>query len=118
KEIGESFLKAGKAEDAEFFFRESLKQVGENMSEQEKEGAVHTYNRLGIALRRQGKWAEAVKEYEQAVKIGPNNEVLYYNLGKAHLEGGQRPEARKCFQKALLIDPEFQEAKEEFDAIS
>ena len=41
---------------------------------------VATFNALGIALRQQGKWQDAIIEYEKAVTIAPKDENLHYNI--------------------------------------
>ncbi len=107
-DIAEELLKIGKAELAERYFRHSLsKQVD----------TVHTYNRLGIALRRQGKWQEAIHEYEIAIKIDPSDEGLYFNMAKSYMEGGNTGMAEKFFRKALQINPDLTTAKNELDAL-
>ena len=108
-EIAEELMKNGKDDMAEHFFRTSLlKQVNN----------IHVYNRLGIALRRQGKWKEAIIEYETAIKIDSRDAGIYFNLGKACMEGGQKERAFQAFRKALEIDPGFTEAKTEIDALN
>lgn len=108
-DIAEELLKAGKDDLAEHFFRTSLVKMATN---------VNVYNRLGIALRRQGKWQAAIQEYKTALKIDPCDAGLYFNLGKACMEGGQREQAFEAFQKALDIDPRLTEAKDELDALN
>lgn len=103
-DIAEMYLENGKAEVAESFFRKSL---GGSASKS------HVYNRLGIALRRQGKWQEAVDEYKKAIMIDPGDEAIHYNMGRAYMEGGKNGEARDCFNKALKLNPDMQEAKAE-----
>jgi tetratricopeptide (TPR) repeat protein len=74
---------------------------------------VYVYNRLGIALRKQGKWEEAVKEYQKALKVNSDDEAIHFNMGRAYLEGKRKALARECFQKVLKINPELNEAKAE-----
>lgn len=107
-EIAEELLKSGKDDLAEHFFRPSISKLA---------GNINTYNRLGIALRRQGKWQEAIREYETAIKIDPRDAAIYFNMGKACLEGGQRERAYEAFSKALTIDPGFTEAKSELEGL-
>ena len=107
-EIAEELLKMGKPELAEQYFRDSLEKSADT---------IHTYNRLGISLRRQGKWKEAILEYEIAIKIDPKDEGLYFNMAKAYLEGGQLKYAERNFQKALDLNPNLTAAQREIDAI-
>ncbi len=107
-EVAEEMLKAGATNLAEQYFRISL---GDDST------SIHIYNQLGIALRRQGKWKDAITEYEKALKIDPNDEALYFNMAKACLEGNNKEAARKYFSKVLQIDPDNEDAKRELGAI-
>ena len=71
-----------------------------------RDDLVH-FNRLGIILRGEGRWAEAVEVYRKAVTIAPEDPVIHYNMGLAHWEGNERMVAMDCFEKALAIDPRF-----------
>lgn len=71
-----------------------------------RDDLVH-FNRLGIILRGEGRWAEAVDVYSKAVNLAPEDPVLHYNMGLAHWEGHERMTALDCFEKALEIDPNF-----------
>ncbi len=101
-EIGEAYLAAGMDDRAAEAFRGSL-----TITED-----INVYNRLGIALRRKKRFKEAIQEYRKALAIAPNDEVLYYNIGRALLEDGQGDAAVMAFKKALQIDPDFQECKD------
>lgn len=99
--IGEIFLKAGLEDKAAESFQGSL----------ELKQDVNVYNRLGIALRRKGKFKEAILEYKKALKVDPNDEVIYYNIGRAYMQDQNFMSARKAFNKALAMDPKFEDAK-------
>ena len=71
-----------------------------------RDDLVH-FNRLGIILRGEGRWAEAVEVYRRALTITPEDAVIHYNMGLAHWEGNERMTALECFEKALKIDPNF-----------
>ena len=107
-EIAEELLKMGNPEMAEKYFRASLEKHA---------NTIHVYNRLGISLRRQGKWKEAILEYETAIKVDPLDEGLYFNMAKAYIEGGDLRSAEKNFQKALQLNPALTAAQRELDAI-
>ena len=121
-EIAEVFLASGQDELAEEYFRRSLPEIGQHLTKKEREEYVHTANRLGIALRKQGKLKEAISEYKKACKLAPNDEVIYYNMGKAYemlsakeSASDYLQEALKCFRKAMEFDPDFQEARMEVE---
>lgn len=103
KEVGEAYLEAGMAEEAQLVFERGL---AANPTD------LHLYNRLGIAYRKQKKYSSAVANYEQAIRIDPGSENLYYNLGRAHFENGNREKAGVAMRKAIEIYPDFDEAKQ------
>ncbi len=71
-----------------------------------RDDLVH-FNRLGIILRGEGRWEEAVAVYEKALEIAPDDPIIHYNMGLAKWEGGQRSPALDCFETALRTDPGF-----------
>ncbi len=71
----------------------------------------HTFNQLGIELRQNKLFEEAVRNYTKALKIDPKDEVLYYNLSRAYKEWGKEEEAAIYIKKALDINSDFKEAK-------
>lgn len=66
-----------------------------------------TFNRLGLLLRRAGKWREAVQEYQKALTVAPSDEGLHYNLSMAYLEGKDIENARAMALKAMAINPDL-----------
>jgi tetratricopeptide (TPR) repeat protein len=73
---------------------------------------IETFNRLGITLRKQGKWDQAIEEYRKALKIAPNDAGLYYNIAMAHVEGRQYQDAFNFLDKAIRINPDLWNASE------
>ncbi|WP_419785872.1 tetratricopeptide repeat protein [Pseudodesulfovibrio sp.] len=68
---------------------------------------IAIFNKLGIALRGQGKWREAIDNYARALEIAPDDEGLHYNMAMAWFDGGDLRQAAKCLENALKINPEF-----------
>jgi tetratricopeptide (TPR) repeat protein len=85
---------------AEKYLRRSLEAKGKNLSRED----LSTFNQLGITLRQQGRWRDALAEYEKALRIAPNDENLYYNMGMANAEGRNFAEARASMAKALEVN--------------
>ena len=65
---------------------------------------LETYNRLGIALRKQGKWQKAVENYQAALKVAPNEPGLFYNIGLAYSDGKEYARCAKYFKRAVRSD--------------
>ncbi|MGD9610212.1 MAG: tetratricopeptide repeat protein [Desulfovibrionaceae bacterium] len=68
---------------------------------------IETFNRLGLMLRRQGKWSEAITEYRRALKISPEDAGLMYNISMAFTEGRQYIEAYQYLDRALTLNPDL-----------
>lgn len=66
---------------------------------------VATVTILGISLRKQGKWREAIAEYLRVLAVVPGSATLLYNMAMAYSEGGETSKALKAVEKALKLDP-------------
>jgi tetratricopeptide (TPR) repeat protein len=64
----------------------------------------------GNVLRTLGREAEAVKRYEDALRVDPGLAAAHFNLGGVHLQAGRLPEAVTRFEQALKIDPNYEAA--------
>src|SRR5256884_7014230 len=64
------------------------------------------HNNLGYALDRQGKLAEAIEHYRQALRIQPDYAEAHSNWGVALGQQGKPAEAIEHFRQALRIQPE------------
>jgi len=65
---------------------------------------------LGQDLINQGKTAEAIQIYEQALGIDPDSAEVHSNLGMALARMGRLPGAIRHYEVALRINPDFAEA--------
>ena len=88
---------------AEKFYRTGLECKGRFLSVED----VVLFNQLGMCLRRQGKWEEAAAEYRKALRVAPDDPVLYYNMALALAEGHRFTEARQHMVKSLELNPQF-----------
>jgi tetratricopeptide (TPR) repeat protein len=68
------------------------------------------HNNLGYVLVGQGRTAEAIKHYQEALAINPNYSEVINNLGTALLDQGRLDEAAKYYHRAIEIYPGFAEA--------
>lgn len=88
---------------AERYLRYSLEAKQKILSRADME----TFNALGLVLRMQGKWREAVAEYRKALSIAPDDEVIRYNLALAYMDGGEYGQAAEEVEQALAVNGEF-----------
>lgn len=63
-------------------------------------------NNFGADLLKQGKLAEAITEFRQAVTVDPTYAAAWRNLGFALDKTGQLDEAVTAYQKAVELEPE------------
>ena len=64
------------------------------------------YN-LAIALQRAGRAQEAIEQYEQALRVTPNDAVTHYNLGIGMQRVGRLPEAIRQWEQAVRLSPDM-----------
>jgi protein O-mannosyl-transferase len=74
---------------------------------QRNPGAWTAHNDLGMVLADRGQMAEAMEQYEQALKLNPTYAQAYNNLGNAFLQKGQIDEAIAQYKEALKINPNY-----------
>lgn len=65
-----------------------------------------SYNSLGEALTRAGKYDEAVKYIKIALKLNPTFTSAYNNSGTALTESGKLDEAVKAYKEAVRLAPD------------
>jgi protein O-mannosyl-transferase len=68
------------------------------------------YNNIGVALTVQGRFDEAVENYDQALNINPRNVKARNNLANALLQSDRIDEAIPHLEQVLAIEPDFAEA--------
>ncbi|MBU4199465.1 MAG: tetratricopeptide repeat protein [Verrucomicrobia bacterium] len=77
------------------------KAVRDNVS---REDNALAYNGLGIAYVRIQQKDNAIRAFENAVRMDPSLVEPHYNLGVLQFESGKEAEAVICFEKAALIE--------------
>ena len=91
---------------AEKYLRQSIEVKGKKLSRDD----LNTFNLLGINLRKQGRWQDALVEYQKALRVAPDDENLHYNLAMAHAEGRDFGAARENMLKALALNSDLPRA--------
>lgn len=110
--LGKTYLATGQPEKAANIFRK----LGTIEAVLEPENK-HIFNEFGMALRKMGLHAEAVRHYHRALTLAPGDENLWFNLGRALYEGGQLKQALGAIKKALEINPNLEAARQYLQAM-
>ncbi|MDA8402883.1 MAG: tetratricopeptide repeat protein [Desulfobacteraceae bacterium] len=79
--------------------------------------SVNVFNSLGVLYRKKGDFKNALKNYEKALKVHPEETYILYNMGRLFLDMKDPAKASEFFEKAVIIDPDFKEARQVLDAI-
>jgi Flp pilus assembly protein TadD len=81
-------------------------------AQQKKEGAAAEPSEAekAMALIQQGKFDEAIVEFQKALTANPTNASIHFNLGVAYERKEQMTEARSQFEEATKLNPTFGEA--------
>jgi len=65
------------------------------------------FNEVGLALRKQGKWEEAVQNYQNALKVSRNDGGILYNMAMAYMQGKQFYKAVQYIEQAVESNPDI-----------
>ena len=78
------------------------------------EGCAEADNDLGMQLQGSGQVPEAIRHYEQALRLNPDFADAHINLGNALIQSGRIQEAIGHYEQALRIRPDFFKAHNDF----
>ena len=75
------------------------------------------HNSLASIYKENGEFTSAKMHLRASVEIDDENPITYYNFGNLLVEMEHPEEAKDMYQKALDINPDFSEAKEELEKL-
>ncbi|MFL6312866.1 MAG: protein kinase domain-containing protein [Terriglobales bacterium] len=91
--LGAAYLFLGKDQEAIAEFEKSIR----------IRPSPAAYSNLGTAYFRARKYAEAARNYREAINSDERDHDLWNSLGSAYYYGGDRTQAKAAFQKALSL---------------
>jgi len=129
QKMGEVYTELGQKEEAEKALQMAAdiyidKEMNESAEQVLMEvvkinpNTVNVYNSLGIIYRRQGKFNEAIQQYEKALKVNPEDENICYNMSRVYIMMKDFENAKETVTRAIEINPDFEEAKELLKSIN
>ncbi|MBO0800779.1 MAG: tetratricopeptide repeat protein, partial [Blastocatellia bacterium] len=87
---------------------ESIRALAKSLQLDVKNAEAHKV--LGRDLMMIGRFDAAQLEFEQGMRYDPKSPEMPYNLGKLYSIQDNWAMARKSFERAIALDPEFMEA--------
>ncbi len=78
---------------------------------------AYIYNGMASIYRKNGEFTSARINLHSSLEIEPDNPITYYNFGNLLVDMKQYDEAKDMYKKAINLDPDFSEAKEELEKL-
>jgi type IV pilus assembly protein PilF len=70
---------------------------------------------FGINVAQRGLWREAIYRWEKAAELDPKYAAAFNDLGIAYEHEGQLDKARRAYEKALAIEPNNTQIRQNYD---
>ena len=70
---------------------------------------------FGINVAQRGLWREAIYRWERATEIDPTYAAAFNDLAIAYEHEGQLDKARKAYEKALELDPNNVQVRQNYE---
>ena len=111
---------------------EILFKMGYTLAEQNRDDEAMEYYQEAVALdsentyihqamaslyRKMGEFSSARNHLNTSLEIDNTNPITYYNYGNLLVDMKHFDEAKGMYQKAIELNPDFEEAKEELEKI-
>jgi tetratricopeptide (TPR) repeat protein len=103
--LGSVYLNQQKTSDARASFERAIR-----LSASYPETLPNAWNNLGLLSTREGRTAEAISCFQEALRLSPDHLIALENLGNAYRQQKRWDEARTTLQRAVEISPEDPEA--------
>ncbi len=70
---------------------------------------------FGVNVAQRGLWREAIYRWEKAVELDPSYAAAFNDLAIAYEHEGELAKARKAYEKALELEPNNADIKQNFE---
>jgi tetratricopeptide (TPR) repeat protein len=103
--LGSVYLKQQKTAEARESFERAIK-----LHASYPDTLPNAWNNLGLLAAREGRAAEAVPYFQEALRLSPDHLIALENLGNAYRQQKQWDEARTVLERAVAVGPQDPEA--------
>ena len=78
--------------------------------ENQRNYRADTLNEQGNKAMREGRWRDAVEDYNEALRLNPGDAPYYFNVSLAYSKLGDRGAEEAALAKAVQVDPKLAKA--------
>jgi tetratricopeptide (TPR) repeat protein len=103
--LGSVYLKQDKLAEAGASFEQALK-----LRATYPDTRPNAWNNLGLLATRDGRTADAIRDFEEALRLNSNHWIALENLGNAYRQQKRWPEALEALQRTVAARPQDPEA--------
>jgi tetratricopeptide (TPR) repeat protein/peroxiredoxin len=103
--LGSVYLKQQKASEARESFERAIR-----LRASYPDTLPNAWNNLGLLATREGRTADAIPYFQEALRLSPDHLIALDNLGNAYRQQKQWDEARKVLERAVALGPHDPEA--------
>ncbi len=100
--------KSGDNEEAIKYYKEALELDKEN---------EYIHNSMASIYRANGEFTSAKMHLNASIEIDDSNPITFYNYGNLFVDMEHYEEAIAMYEKAIELNPDFEEAKQELEAL-
>jgi tetratricopeptide (TPR) repeat protein len=106
--LGYIFQQINDTEESLNYYKEALEVDRDN---------EFVHNSIASVYRARGEFASAKLHLEASLALDDTNAITYYNFGNLLVDMKHSDEAKEMYKKALEIDEEFTEAREQLEKL-
>jgi tetratricopeptide (TPR) repeat protein/thiol-disulfide isomerase/thioredoxin len=99
--LGSAYLKREQRQEAWQSFERAVK-----LPSTYPDTLPRAWNNLGLLAAEEGRMAEAIQDFQQALRLNPDYPVALENLGNVYRQQRQWDQARAAFEQALTVNPQ------------
>jgi tetratricopeptide (TPR) repeat protein len=103
--MGSVYLKQQKTNEARDCFERTIK-----LRASYPDTLPNAWNNLGLLATREGRTAEAIPYFQEALRLSPDHLIALENLGNAYRQQKEWDEARRVLERAVAVGPQDPEA--------
>jgi len=116
--LGLTYMKSGDNEEALVQFQKEIDTASKGSQAKIDHFLEQAYYFSGMIYLEERYYRGAINNFKKSLAISANASDTHFHLGEAYEGQGETELARKSYEKALKLEPNYQEAKEALEKIN